>query len=163
MGHRRRNDLEALICLTRSVVIQSANPALVAQSRNDALQPRRADVNLCSLSEQWLLWYKQEKANPGGIMKRAFLISTASAIAALMQHPADAALPDGGKDQKATNSNLGVQTAKPDLAAVKDVTTYAVGSDLFGFVIECGARGEMVAQHMSHASHASHSSHYSGR
>jgi hypothetical protein len=102
----------------------------------------------------------------GNSMKRVFLGATAAAIAALTQQSAEAAKPsETSTDQKADRS-LAPEVTLPDAISAKAPTTYAVGTEMFGFVIDRSEAGELFAyhtSHVSHASHRSHSSHYSAR
>jgi hypothetical protein len=95
-------------------------------------------------------------------MKRVFLVPAGIAIAALVPQSADAATNGSNQEQNRSPTDQSVPVAaKPALTPEQTLTTYAVGESLFGFTLERGANGEVIAQHRSHSSHASHSSHVS--
>lgn len=58
-----------------------------------------------------------------------------------------------------------IQTSDQSALAIKlgEVTEYKVGADVFGFIMNKGDNGIIVADHYSHRSHSSHRSHYSSR
>ena len=95
--------------------------------------------------------------------KRSFLITVAAALAALTS-PAEAMM----KDQPTASPNLSNNIAEtlPPIIADAQTHFYQKGTELFGFILGKGAKGEIIAAHASHeshASHASHRSHYSSR
>lgn len=73
-----------------------------------------------------------------------------------------------GMNEKSELLTQDSQTGDQSPLAIKlgQVNDYKVGDDVFGFILNKGENGIMVADHYSHrshASHASHSSHYSSR
>ncbi len=102
-------------------------------------------------------------------MKKPFLISLATAIAALSQ-PATATSkgPSGAALDPVTTSNSSANKFAAQLPALPgEAQNLSVtnGANLFDFVIRRSTDGVLLADHYSHSSHASHSSHrshYSG-
>ncbi len=96
-------------------------------------------------------------------MKRAFLVPVAMAISALSSN-AQAAVADQNTsprlDDSQANAALAAKRAMIG-AAQRPITTYTIGSELFGFVLEYKADGQVFADHSSHSSHSSHASHAS--
>jgi hypothetical protein len=96
-------------------------------------------------------------------MKRAFLVPTALAVAALSQ-AADAKISAGANvpAHRLTQDDASLAATRAIIdVQQKPITQYMVGDQLFGFVIERNESGMVVAGHSSHSSHASHASHAS--